>query len=287
MANEEYVKETFKPDKLWACPSIVGSAFPNITPPEEGGGGGMYQIGEDLNFTPGSYFDYEIPAGTVNGDALYNAEYKAGAYVINKGYVFNYIGDSGNQHVFVNVRNAGALPSIGQVGVVPVDIVCEVLAFTKGTPPNPDGGSICIYVDMPSSSNESIKSNNTIKVNGLKFYSGDYIETLISTDIYQHELVFSYMESTQLEIYCKFVNTRRESYTENDDPYYYLPLITTGFATYDHTCMIDMVHFSRQSVGRVYFPTQTYNAIDLVTGEAFQITKQGAMRLLTDTVTKL
>ena len=88
MANDEYIKDTFKPDKLWACPSFTGSSFPGITPPAEGGGG-MYQIGEDLNFTLGHYTEKTIPEGTVNGDAFYNAEYKAGSYVINKAYIYN------------------------------------------------------------------------------------------------------------------------------------------------------------------------------------------------------
>lgn len=183
MANEKYIKDTFKPDKLWACPSFTGSTFPGITPPAEGGGG-MYQIGEDLNFTLGTYADGTIPLTTVNGNALYNAEYKAGAYVINKGYIFNYIGDSEEYHVFVNVRNGSALPTQGNTGSTAVDITCEVLAFM-----NQDETSIAYcYTCMPrgkypDGSVGSLFQN--INVNGVTFYCGDYINLLLGK-VYQH-----------------------------------------------------------------------------------------------------
>lgn len=183
MANEEYIKDTFKPDKLWACPSFTGSSFPGITPPDEGGGG-MYQIGEDLNFTLGAYADGTIPLTTVNGIALYKAEYKAGAYVVNKGYIFNYIGDSEKYHVFVNVRNGSALPTQGNTRSTAVDITCEVLAFMKQDEANVAYCYTCMpRGKYPDGSVGSLHKN--INVNGVTFYCGDYIESLLGK-VYQH-----------------------------------------------------------------------------------------------------
>lgn len=219
MANEEYIKETFKPDKLWACPSFTGSSFPGIKPPAEGGGG-MYQIGEDLNFTLGSYSDYEIPKGTVNGDALYNAEYKAGAYVVNKGYIYNYIGDSGYYHVFVNVRNDNALGSYGAVTSGAVDFRCEILAFTEGNVTTLDGGAFCAYTCMPRGTGtiDPVGSGGedlNIKINGVEFYSGKYVDNRIKT-IYRHNITLT-PEGTNGEyaIKCSVINTHSELYSMN------------------------------------------------------------------------
>lgn len=291
MANEKYVKETFKPDKLWACPSFTGSSFPGITPPAEGGGG-MYQIGEDLNFTLGSYYDYEIPAGTVNGDALYNAEYKAGAYVINKGYVYNYIGDSGYYHVFVNVRNGNALGSYGTVADYPVDMICEILAFIPGTASDPDGGAFCAYTCMPrgiSVYENSMGEEQSIKVNGVKFYSAKYIDEVGGySKLYQHEVAYEYdSNGVHLEISCPIVNAKSTPY-ESNDAEFFVSLITTGFSKYSNVAvLLDMKDFITFNTGDVTFPNADYFATNLFTGENFKLTNNVTLTFLADIVTEI
>lgn len=293
MANEEYIKETFKPDKLWACPSFTGSAFPGITPPAEGSGG-MYQIGEDLNFTLGSYYDYEIPKGTVNGDALYNAVYKAGAYVVNKGYIYNYIGDSGYYHVFVNVRNGNALGSYGTVADSPVDIICEILAFMRGNASDPNGGAFCAYTCMPRGKDVNPHDSAypgdyyNIKVNGVEFYSGKQIEEIASPKLYQHEVAYEYDDgSLHLEIICIIINAKSTSYTSNDAEFF-VGLLTTGFANYgNYKCLLNMKDFTTFNIGNLQFPNTPYFATNLLTGESFQITNKVTLAFLADIVTEI
>lgn len=292
MANEKYVKENFKPDKLWACPSFTGSIFPGITPPDEGGGG-MYQIGEDLNFTLGAYYDYEIPTGTVNGDALYNAEYKAGAYVVNKGYVYNYIGDSGYYHVFVNVRNGNSLGSYGSVAYSAVDMVCEILAFIRGTALDPNGGAFCAYTCMPRGEDVNPDSgypanSYNIKVNGVEFYSGKYTEDLAATKIYQHEVAYEYDDgSVHLEISCIIINSTSAAYTSSDAEFFYGKL-TTGFANYGgYKCLLNMRDYTTFVTGDLKFPNSNYFATNLSTGENFQLTNNVTLGFLADIVTEL
>ena len=291
MANEEYIKDTFKPDKLWACPSFTGSSFPGITPPAEGGGG-MYQIGEDLNFTLGSYYDYELPEGTVNGDALYNAEYKAGAYVINKGYVFNYIGDSEYYHVFVNVRNTSALPNIGMVQDTAVDIACEILAFVKGTPSNPEGGAICIYTFMPRgtelNSSNPFPSHLNIKINGTEFYSGKYTQEIASPKVYKHVLAYEYDDGTlHLEIECPIYSAKSTAFNSTEAgtrP----GLLDIGIVNYgNYKCLLAMRGYVRTSLDQIEFPISTYFATNLATGETFQITNKVRMTFLADIVSEV
>lgn len=290
MANEEYVKETFKPDKLWACKSVTESAFPGITPPEEGGGGGMYQIGEDLNFTPGAYSDGIFEFGSVNGDAFRDAEYKAGAYVVNKGYVFNYIGDSGKQHVFVNVRNSSLLPSSGGIDSAPIDIACDVLAFWQNY--DYDDYITWVYTCMPSGYEtrdpSSLPSHWNIKVNGAEFYCGKYIEQLVATKIYQHHIALSYSsDGLELEIECFIVNSRASAYTAND-VYKTLGQLTTGFVSYgNYHCTLTMMYFTRDGLDQLHFPTAPQHVINLTTGEPFEITNEETLTFLADIVTQI
>lgn len=291
MANEEYIKETFKPDKLWACPSFTGSAFPGITPPAEGGGG-MYQIGEDLNLTLGAYYDYELPAGTINGDAIYNAEYKAGAYVINKGYVFNYIGDSEYHHVFVNIRNTTALPSIGTVDYTAVDISCEILAFDKGTISTPEGGAYCIYTCMPRGTEldqlGTLPSHLNIKINGVEFYSGKYTQEIATPKVYKHVLAYEYDDGTlHLEIECPIYSAKSTAFTSTEAgtrP----NLLEMGIINYgNYKCLLAMRGYVDTGLDKIKFPTSTYFATNLATGETFQITNEVGMTFLADLVTEV
>lgn len=290
MANEEYVKETFKPDKLWNCPSIVGSAFPNITPPEEGGGEGMYQIGEDLNLTVGAYSDGIFSFGTVNGDAFRNAEYKAGAYVINKGYVFNYIGDSGKQHVFVNVRNTSSLPSIGMVEHIPVEIACDVLAFWQEY--DFDDYISWVYTCMPTGYDRldpyALPHHWNIKVNGVEFYCGKYIDSLMETKIYQHNLYFIYLkDDLELDFYCPVVNSKEDAYS-NNDAYNAMELLTFGF--HDEPTrkfVLPMKNFVRTGLDKIFFPTSTCYVSNLSTGEMLILTEELQLQFLGDTVVQI
>lgn len=286
MANEEYVKETFKPDKLWACKSVTESAFPGITPPEEGGGGGMYQIGEDLNFTPGAYSDGIFAFGSVNGDAFRDAEYKAGAYVVNKGYVFNYIGDSGKQHVFVNVRNASSLPGSGAVDYTEVDIACEVLAFWQQN--DYDDYISWMYTCMPRGSDindNTIPSHKNIKVNGVEFYCGEYTTEIASSKVYKHILSYKYThEGLNLQIDCPVYSAKSNAYTALEAGTR-ISLLDTGYVySAGKALMLCMRGFTTSSKEMAFFPTEPYFATNLKNGETLKIETGVRMTLITDTV---
>lgn len=93
MANEEYIKENFKPDKLWACPSFTGSKFPGVVSPNTEITN-LLGDGVKLYITKG----YATNVKAVNENLLG----QPGTYIINNDKIYTYAGIIDGRYYFTN-----------------------------------------------------------------------------------------------------------------------------------------------------------------------------------------